>query len=113
VKKIRVQDGYKIVEMSDGSEVHGKTIIIATGVEYKKLECSGIDDFTGAGVYYGAAAVEAMPAKTAVCTLLVEAMLPARPHCTSASFAKDVAIHYRRDALKTGRCQFSCWQNSL
>ena len=59
VKNIRLQDGYKIIEMTDGSEVHSKSIVIATGVEYAKLEIPGIDNFTGAGVYYGSASVEA------------------------------------------------------
>ena len=51
VKNIRVQDGYKITEMTDGSEIHSKTVVIATGVEYTKLEVEGIDNFTGSGVY--------------------------------------------------------------
>jgi thioredoxin reductase (NADPH) len=59
VKNIRLQDGYKIIEMTDGSEVHSKTIVIATGVEYARLELPGIDNFTGAGVYYGSASLEA------------------------------------------------------
>ena len=42
VKNIRLQDGYKITEMTDGSEVHSKTIIIATGVEYTKLGIPGL-----------------------------------------------------------------------
>ena len=41
----------------NGSEIHSKAIVIATGVDFKKLEIPGLDTFAGAGVYYGAAAV--------------------------------------------------------
>ena len=43
VKKIQVQDGYKIVEMADGTKIHSKTIVISTGVAYTKLEVDDID----------------------------------------------------------------------
>jgi thioredoxin reductase (NADPH) len=59
VKNITVKDGYKITEMMDGTQVHSKTIVIATGVAYRKLDIPGMDEFSGAGVYYGAASVEA------------------------------------------------------
>jgi len=59
VKNITVKDGYKITEMQDGSEIHSKSIVIATGVAYKKLEIAGLEDFTGAGIYYGSASIEA------------------------------------------------------
>ena len=45
VKNITVKDGYKITEMKDGSEIHSKAIVIATGVAYKKLEISGLEEF--------------------------------------------------------------------
>ena len=99
VKKIRVQDGYKIVEMSDGSEVHGKTIIIATGVEYKKLDVPGIDDFTGAGVYYGAAAVEAHACKEGNVYIVGGGNAACQAALHISKFAKDVTILIRRNAL--------------
>jgi thioredoxin reductase (NADPH) len=100
VKKIRVQDGYKIVEMNDGSEVHGKTIIIATGVEYKKLDIPGIDDFTGAGVYYGAAAVEANACKDGSVYIVGGGNAACQAALHISKFAKDVTILIRKDALK-------------
>jgi len=100
VKKIRVQDGYKIVEMSDGSEVHGKTIIIATGVEYKKLDVPGLDDFTGAGVYYGAAAVEAHACKNGSVYIVGGGNSACQAALHISKFANDVNILIRRDALK-------------
>jgi thioredoxin reductase (NADPH) len=100
VKKIRVQDGYKIVEMSDGSEVHGKTIIIATGVEYKKLNVPGIDDFTGAGVYYGAAAIEAHACRDGSVYIVGGGNSACQAALHISKFAKDVTILIRRDALK-------------
>lgn len=59
VKSLRLQDQYKILTLSDGSEIKTKSIIISTGVNYRKLEAEGVQDFTGAGVYYGAATTEA------------------------------------------------------
>ena len=59
VTGIKVQDQYKLLTLSDGNEIRSKSIIIATGVNYRKLEASGVHNFTGAGVYYGAATTEA------------------------------------------------------
>ncbi|MEK6480056.1 FAD-dependent oxidoreductase [Catalinimonas sp. 4WD22] len=59
VKSLRLQDHYKMLTLSDGSEIKTKSIIISTGVNYRKLEAEGIHAFTGAGVYYGAATTEA------------------------------------------------------
>ena len=59
VSSIRVQDNYKILTLSDDREIKTRSIIIATGVNYRKLEATGVHNFTGAGVYYGAATTEA------------------------------------------------------
>ena len=56
---IRIKDKYKTVVLSDGSEVNTLSVIIATGVSYRRLEKKGINDFTGAGIYYGSANTEA------------------------------------------------------
>src|SRR5215217_8108478 len=66
VKSICIQDGYKITEMADGSKVHSKSVIIATGVDFTKLDIEGIEKFTGAGIYYGSAAIEAHACKNEI-----------------------------------------------
>ncbi|TAE24639.1 MAG: response regulator [Candidatus Kapaibacterium sp.] len=50
---------YKTIRFIDGKSVVAKSIIIASGVEYRQLEAENIGNFTGAGVYYGAATTEA------------------------------------------------------
>jgi thioredoxin reductase (NADPH) len=47
------------IESNDGSRVLAHSIIIATGVEYRKLAIDNLGQFEGAGVYYGATFVEA------------------------------------------------------
>lgn len=59
VQDIQLMDTYKLIRLSDGYEIKTKAIVITTGVDYRKLELPGIDNFTGAGVYYGAATTEA------------------------------------------------------
>ena len=63
VVDISLKDKYKIVKLSNGNEINTKSIIITTGVEYRHLEAEGINDFTGAGIYYGAATTEAQACK--------------------------------------------------
>ncbi|RSK46606.1 FAD-dependent oxidoreductase [Hymenobacter perfusus] len=54
-----VQDGYKVLTLTDGSEVKTRAVILTTGVSYRTLEVPGMDRLSGAGVYYGAARTEA------------------------------------------------------
>ena len=59
VSKLCVQDGYKVLTLSDGSEVRTRAVVLTTGVSYRTLDVPGIDRLSGAGVYYGAARTEA------------------------------------------------------
>jgi thioredoxin reductase (NADPH) len=45
-------DGYYHVALDDGVELLGKTVIIATGVSYRRLDVAGIDKFEGVSVFY-------------------------------------------------------------
>ncbi|PMB49957.1 fused response regulator/thioredoxin-disulfide reductase [Fischerella thermalis CCMEE 5205] len=60
VTSVRTEGQYRIVTLADGSELSSHTLMIATGVSYRKLDVPGIDRLTGAGVYYGAAITEAL-----------------------------------------------------
>ncbi len=59
VVKVRIEDQYRILELSDGSEISCHALMIATGVSYRRIDVVGCDALTGAGVYYGAAMTEA------------------------------------------------------
>ena len=54
----RGRDGV-VVSLSDGEEVTGQTVIIATGVSYRRLGVPSLEALIGAGVFYGAAVSEA------------------------------------------------------
>jgi thioredoxin reductase (NADPH) len=48
-----------LVRLSDGSEVTARTVILATGVAWRRLGVPSLEALRGAGVFYGAAAAEA------------------------------------------------------
>lgn len=99
VKNITVKDGYKITEMIDGSAIHSKAIVIATGVAYKTLEVPGIKNFTGAGVYYGSAAVEANACRNETVYIVGGGNSACQAAMYMSKFACEVNIIIRRDAL--------------
>lgn len=63
VVDIEIKDNYKVLTLDDDSKVTAKAIILTTGVEYRYLQAEGAENFTGAGVYYGAAMTEANACK--------------------------------------------------
>ena len=48
-----------MVSLSDGTEVVGRSVIIATGATYRRLGVSSLEALNDAGVFYGAAVTEA------------------------------------------------------
>jgi thioredoxin reductase (NADPH) len=47
------------VTFADGTSIDAHTVILATGVTYRRLAAPGLDELTGRGVYYGSALTEA------------------------------------------------------
>jgi thioredoxin reductase (NADPH) len=54
----RSTDGF-VVSLSDGTEVAGRAVIVATGASYRRLGVPSLEALIGAGVFYGAAVSEA------------------------------------------------------
>lgn len=51
-------DGDFRATLSDGNTVRSRACLVATGVDWRRLEVPGVDSLLHAGVYYGAAASE-------------------------------------------------------
>ena len=60
VSCVRVEGTYRFVCLADGSEISCQALLIATGVEWRKLDAPGVERLNGAGVYYGASMTEAL-----------------------------------------------------
>lgn len=59
VAAIGRDDPYRIVKLTDGTELRCYAVLIASGMEVRRLDVPGIADLVGVGVYYGAALTEA------------------------------------------------------
>jgi thioredoxin reductase (NADPH) len=51
--------GY-LARLSDGTTVRSRAMLLASGVDWRRLEVPGIDELLGSGVYYGAGPSEAL-----------------------------------------------------
>lgn len=58
-------EGYS-VSLTDGTEVPCRSVVVATGVQYRQLPLDGLDQFEGAGVYYAAPGISVVPRTTVV-----------------------------------------------
>jgi thioredoxin reductase (NADPH) len=59
VQRLAVAGGTCTLTLTDGSVLGAHAIILATGVDYRRLEVPGLDAFIGAGVFYGSPLAEA------------------------------------------------------
>jgi thioredoxin reductase (NADPH) len=56
---LEVEGTGRLVRLSGGGTLSANTVLIASGVSYRKLDTPGFEALTGAGIYYGAALTEA------------------------------------------------------
>ncbi|MFC4056644.1 FAD-dependent oxidoreductase [Actinomadura syzygii] len=60
VTGLRPGNGRYTVDLGGGRELSGRTVLIATGARYRRLDVPHLDDFDGAGLYFAATQVEAL-----------------------------------------------------
>jgi thioredoxin reductase (NADPH) len=99
VNDIKQKDGYKTIILDDGPEIISRTVVITTGVDYRKLDVKGVENFTGAGIYYGAAMTEASACKDKEVYIIGGGNSAGQGAVYLSKFAKNVYIIIRKDSL--------------
>lgn len=99
VEALTANDSYRGVRLVDGQEIRSYAVLIATGVEYRKLEQPGIDDLTGAGVYYGAAMIEGQSIRDEDVFIAGGANSAGQAALYFAQFARTVTVLVRGNSL--------------
>jgi thioredoxin reductase (NADPH) len=58
-RALTFEDGYHVIAVDGGERLRARTVVLATGASYRRLNVARLGDFEGAGVYYAATEVEA------------------------------------------------------
>jgi thioredoxin reductase (NADPH) len=106
VTDIKLKGNYKILTLSNQEKINARSIIITTGVEYKKLEAEGINNFTGAGVYYGSATTEANACRDKAVYIVGGGNSAGQAAMYLAGFARQVYIVMINKDLASGMSQY-------
>ena len=99
VINIKSLQNHKIIYLANGDEINARSIIVSTGVDYRKLPAEGVGDFTGAGVYYGAATTEAKACENKDVYIVGGGNSAGQAAMYLSNFAKTVNILIRKDSL--------------
>jgi thioredoxin reductase (NADPH) len=103
---LRIQDPYRIVRLADGSEISAEALLIATGVQWRKLDVPGMDRLTGAGVYYGAGSTEAFSCRDADVHIVGGANSAGQAALNFSRYARQVVMLVRGNSLAASMSQY-------
>jgi thioredoxin reductase (NADPH) len=96
---LRIEGQYRFVQLADGREVPSHVVLLAPGVQYRKLTIPGAERLTGCGIYYGAALVEAVACKDEEVYVVGGANSAGQAALHFAKFARKVTMLLRGNGL--------------
>ncbi|HLN69515.1 MAG TPA: FAD-dependent oxidoreductase [Streptosporangiaceae bacterium] len=97
---LEVRGSARRVTFADGTFIDAHTVILATGVSYRRLGAPGLDELTGRGVYYGSALTEATACDGQDIYVVGGANSAGQAAVYLARFAKSVTILVRGPSLE-------------
>lgn len=59
IRSLGIDGGDRVVTLADSTKIRTRCVLVASGVQYRKLDVPRFDDFDGAGIYYAATDMEA------------------------------------------------------
>ena len=106
VTGITIDGGYKHLTLTDGREIVTRTVVAATGMEYREHPAPGVLELTGAGVYYGAATTEAQVCSNQRVLVIGGGNSAGQAAMYLSRYATEVQIVVRRDSLRDTMSQY-------
>lgn len=96
----------RVVTLADGTEVVGRSVVIATGVSYRRLGVPDLEALVGNGVFYGAAASEAPTLAGDNAYVVGGGNSAGQAAVHLAKFARQVTLLVRSDSLAASMSEY-------
>jgi thioredoxin reductase (NADPH) len=96
----------RLVHLAGGGTLSAHSVIVATGVEYRRLGAPGIERLTGRGVYYGAALAESQSVSDQEVYIVGGANSAGQAAVHFARYARQVTLIVRADRLEKSMSQY-------
>jgi thioredoxin reductase (NADPH) len=96
---LRVEGAGRIVELTGGGSLSANCVLIASGVSYRQLDAPGFAEYTGAGIYYGAAMTEARACSDQHVVVIGGANSAGQAAVYFSGYAAKVTMLVRADSL--------------
>src|SRR5882672_2835869 len=103
---VRTEGSYRFIKLADGNEISCHALMIATGVQWRRLEAAGIDRLQAAGVYYGGGSTEALSYKGEIVYVVGGANSAGQAAINFAKHAERVVIVVRGSSLSNTMSQY-------
>jgi len=103
---VRTEGSYRIIKLADGSEISCHALMIASGVQWRRLEAPGVDRLQGAGIYYGGGATEALSCKGETVYVIGGANSAGQAAMNFSRYAERVVILVRGESLAATMSQY-------
>jgi thioredoxin reductase (NADPH) len=100
------RNGLNAVTLSGGEDVLGRAVILASGVQYRRLGVPSLDRWTGAGVFYGAAGTQGSALAGERVSVVGGANSAGQAALHLSQFASDVTLIVRGAALEAGMSDY-------
>jgi thioredoxin reductase (NADPH) len=102
----RTEGPYRFVKLADGNEISCHALMIATGVQWRRLQAPGIERLQGAGVYYGGGSTEALSCQGEIVYVIGGANSAGQAAMNFAKYAERVVIVVRGASLSSSMSQY-------
>jgi len=106
VVNVRAEGPYRIVKLADGSEISCHALLVATGVQWRRLGAPGVDKLQGAGIYYGGGTTEALSCKGEIIYVVGGANSAGQAAMNFAKYAERVVLLVRGEGLAATMSQY-------
>ena len=103
---VRTEGSYRILKLADGSEISCHALLVASGVQWRRLDTPGLDRLQGAGVYYGGGTTEALSCKGEIIYVVGGANSAGQAAMNFAKYAERVVVLVRGDGLAATMSQY-------
>jgi thioredoxin reductase (NADPH) len=101
------EDGpVRILRLQDGSEIRARAVVIATGMSYRRLAVRSLEGLVGAGVFYGAATLEAQVVSGKHVFVVGGGNSAGQAALHLAKYAARVTMVVRSDSLATSMSEY-------